>query len=144
MVGGKVEVESDTPGILEKTIKREIKEEVGIEVLDDVFYVESKSFTINSGEQVIDIVFLCRYKSGEPVSLSEEEVAGVSWLSLDDILASDKAPYYLKDSIKKAEMIRLAVTALLLKCGGWQNDTRIESRHGGNCGSRPEMGRKRS
>jgi len=50
--------------VLEITIRREIMEEVGVEVHDDVNYVESHSF-VADGEPYVDIVFLCRHKDGE-------------------------------------------------------------------------------
>jgi 8-oxo-dGTP diphosphatase len=59
LVGGKVEMEGNTTDILERTVKREILEEVGIDVKGNLKYVHSTSFVADSGENVIDIVFLC-------------------------------------------------------------------------------------
>src|SRR5262245_13007556 len=68
MVGGKVEAAGSVKGILEVSLRREIAEEVGVEVADELEYVESKSFVADDGDPVVDIVFLCRYRSGEPTS----------------------------------------------------------------------------
>jgi len=64
LVGGKVEIESAKDDVLEETLRREVMEEVGVEV-DVVDYLESKAFAADDGRIVVDIVFLCRYKGGE-------------------------------------------------------------------------------
>ena len=48
---------------------------MAVEVDEASVYVESKSF-IDDGDPVIDIVFFCRYRSGEPTALDSDEVAG--------------------------------------------------------------------
>lgn len=107
LVGGKVELGEASLDILEKTLKREIMEEVGIEVYDDLQYVESKSFFTEKGEPVVDIVFLCRHKSGEPHCASEDEVTGVFWLTAQEILEDVNTPIWVKQSLKIAEKMRL-------------------------------------
>lgn len=106
LVGGKVEGVSNQDYVLENTLKREILEEVGIEVLDDITYVESKSFSLANGITAVDIVFLCKYKSGIGQSMSLDEVSEVHWYTTEEIIQNDKAPSYLKESIRKADAIR--------------------------------------
>lgn len=65
-VGGKVEINKTENNVLEKTLIREIMEEVGIKISEKLYYVESKSFISDKGQTVVDIVFLCKYQSGEP------------------------------------------------------------------------------
>ncbi|AKI97174.1 NUDIX hydrolase [Kosmotoga pacifica] len=107
LVGGKVEVNEALPNILEETLKREIMEEVGIEVYDDIQYVESKSFFTDKGEPVVDIVFLCRYKSGKPHCVNKDEVAEVFWLAAQEILEDVNTPIWVKQSLRIAEKMRL-------------------------------------
>ena len=104
LVGGKVEIETNDviDNILEKTVKREIEEEVSIQVDDEMHYLESKFFVSETMNGVVDIVFLCKYKQGTARCNDLEEVAEVYWLSADEILNNEKTPYYLKDSIRKA------------------------------------------
>jgi len=64
LVGGKVEKEGNSSDILERTVKREILEEVGVNVKDRLNYVHSTSFVTDKGENVVDIVFLCEYDRG--------------------------------------------------------------------------------
>jgi len=106
LVGGKVDIEGTTSDILERTVKREILEEVGVKVKDKLDYVHSTSFVTDEGENVIDVVFLCEYHSGEAFSKSPDEVEHVLWLTSDEIISHPKAPIYLKESIKRATLIK--------------------------------------
>lgn len=101
MVGGKCDLEDVSSDILERTLKREIFEEVGIEV-DDITYVNSSSFVTGKGTHVIDIVFLCQHVTGEPYAKSTEEVGEVMWMTTEDILIHKDAPSYLKENITLA------------------------------------------
>ncbi|RKL65153.1 DNA mismatch repair protein MutT [Salipaludibacillus neizhouensis] len=103
IVGGKVENEGNSSDILERTVKHEIVEEVGVEVKDNLKYVHSTSFVTDKGERVVDIVFLCEYSSGEAFPKSPDEVERVLWLSTEEVLNHPKSPIYLKESIKRAE-----------------------------------------
>ncbi|MDQ0229159.1 NUDIX hydrolase [Metabacillus malikii] len=102
LVGGKCEIEGDSKDILERTLRREIFEEVGIEVAVKN-YVNSSSFVTSSGLNVIDIVFLCEHNSGEPYAKSTEEVDDVIWLTTSEILSHSDLPTYLKENIKIAD-----------------------------------------
>jgi 8-oxo-dGTP diphosphatase len=106
LVGGKVEMEGNSTDILERTVKREILEEVGIVVKENLKYVLSTSFVADSGENVIDIVFLCEYASGEPFAKSPDEVETVKWLTCSEIINDPKVPSFLKESIKHAEALK--------------------------------------
>ncbi|MBS4203628.1 NUDIX hydrolase [Lederbergia citrea] len=104
LVGGKCEIEGNSSDILERTLQREIFEEVGIEVTD-LRYVNSSSFVTDSGLNVIDIVFICHHKSGEPFAKSTEEVDDVIWMTTQEILSHNGLPTYLKENIKLAETL---------------------------------------
>jgi NADH pyrophosphatase NudC (nudix superfamily) len=102
LVGGKCEIEGVSSDILERTLKREILEEVGSEVAN-LKYVNSSSFVTESGVNVIDIVFLCHHKSGEPYAKSREEVDDVIWMTTTEILAHTNSPAFLKENIRLAD-----------------------------------------
>lgn len=106
MVGGKVEINSIMDNVLEETLKREIMEEVGIEIFDKIYYVESKAFLTDKGQMVIDIVFFCKYKSGEASCVSTDEVREIYWMSYEEIISNPNSPKWLVESIKKAEKIK--------------------------------------
>lgn len=110
LVGGKVDLEGDSIDILERTVKREIFEEVGIEIKDTVHYVQSTSFVTDKGVNVVDIVFLCEYATGEAYPNSPDEVEQVLWLTYQELMNHPHAPIWPKESIKKAEVVRKNLT----------------------------------
>jgi 8-oxo-dGTP pyrophosphatase MutT (NUDIX family) len=75
--GGKVEGADNADDVLEETLHREIAEEVGLEVHDEMAYLHSRSF-VAEGEPVVDVVLLCRWKSGEAHAADPGEVAAVT------------------------------------------------------------------
>nr|WP_208379618.1 NUDIX domain-containing protein [Alkalibacillus almallahensis] len=105
LVGGKVDIEGNTSDILERTVKREILEEVGVKVKEKVDFVHSTSFVTDIGENVVDIVFHCEYASGEAYPKNPDEVEEVLWLTTEEILSHPNSPVYLKESIKHAEAL---------------------------------------
>ena len=98
--------DADNNAILEATIRREIREEVGVEVKELMTYVESKAFKVES-TQVIDVVFMCEYHSGEPCAIDPAEVEAVHWLTAQEIYDHPKTPPWIRQSIEKAEQLRL-------------------------------------
>jgi 8-oxo-dGTP pyrophosphatase MutT (NUDIX family) len=105
--GGKVEDAGNADAILEETLRREIREEVGVELHDEMVYVESKSF-VAEGDSVVDVVFLCRYHSGEAVVGDPDEVAAVHWMTADEIIRHPETPPWTRQSIELAEQKRIA------------------------------------
>ncbi len=105
-VGGKVERAGITDNILEETLRREIAEEVGVTVAEAMRYVESKSFVADDGFPVIDIVFLCRYESGDPQALDPAEVAGVEWMTFEEIMRHPKTPAWIQQSLRLAAALK--------------------------------------
>ncbi|MBD8038479.1 NUDIX domain-containing protein [Solibacillus sp. A46] len=104
LVGGKCEIEGNSSDILERTLKREVFEEVGCEITS-IKYVNSSSFVTDSGINVIDIVFLCQHKSEEPYAKSTDEVDGVVWMTTSEIITHTELPIFLKENIKLAEKV---------------------------------------
>lgn len=105
LVGGTVENEGNSTSILERTIRRELFEEVGIEVGEEIRFVKSTSFTLADGSEVINVIFLCEWDKGEPYAKSPDEVDAVYWMSVDEILHHPKAPIWLRESIQEAETL---------------------------------------
>jgi len=97
--GGKVEG-TDMGNVLEETLRREIREEVGVEV-DDLVYVESHSF--GQAPPCVDVVFLCRYLSGTPTAVDPAEVSAVRWMTLGEVLAHPKTPPWIAHSLQAAD-----------------------------------------
>ena len=98
--GGKVEIEDGPPDVLESAVRREVLEETGITVSADLDYVRSVAFSMNDGTPVVDVLFLGEYANGEPQISDPDEVADILWMTADEILAHDKTPPWLKNSIE--------------------------------------------
>jgi 8-oxo-dGTP diphosphatase len=105
LVGGTVENEGDSKDILERTLRRELFEEVGVKVKEKIEYVRNTSFKLDTGSEVIDLVFLCEFEKGEPYAKSPEEVDAVFWMTTEEIANHPKAPIWLIDSIEEAEKL---------------------------------------
>lgn len=101
LIGGKVETSDPTPEILERTVERELQEEVGVSV-DGLAYVTSTAFQSDTGERVVNVVFVAQYDSGEARIREPEEVAAVHWLTLDDARARDALPEFTATYLEQA------------------------------------------
>lgn len=103
--GGKVEGVRESDDVLEETLRREIAEEVGLEVEDQMAYLRSSAF-LADGEPVVDVVFLCRWKSGEAVAADPAEVAAVRWMTAAEAIAHAETPPWTRLSLELAEKVQ--------------------------------------
>ena len=98
--GGKVdESEEIVFNILEKTLKREIKEETGVEVKKDFQLVTNNNFYRSTGQHVVAIVFKCKWESGEPKPL--DDTVECEWATKEEVRDKNFPPN-VKDYILKA------------------------------------------
>lgn len=98
--GGKVDkTDGDVWSILEATCAREVKEETGIEIKDNVDLLTNNTFVHSSGKHAIALIFLCHWKSGEAKML--EDTINVKWISKNDLDSLEFAPN-VKNYISKA------------------------------------------
>ncbi|GAB4514986.1 MAG: hypothetical protein OHK0046_17840 [Anaerolineae bacterium] len=104
-VGGKVETTEHASDVLEETLRREIMEEVGVQV-SDMVYVHSTHFITDNHDLVVDVVFLCRYATGEPRIADLEEVESILWLTTAEVIEHSLCPPWTQTSIKRAEALR--------------------------------------
>ncbi|MCM3666192.1 NUDIX domain-containing protein [Mesobacillus subterraneus] len=109
LVGGTVENEGFSKKLLERTLKRELSEEVGITIKDDVQYIRNTSFLLKDGKEVLDLVFFCEIETGEPFVKSSDEVEAIYWMTTDEIYDHPKSPIWLKESIQEAERLQFNV-----------------------------------
>ena len=86
-------------GILEKTLKREVMEEVGIEIEDEIALVENEGFTRVSGHHVVGLTFLCKWKKGVAKPLEDQEE--VRWFTKEELKNFAELPPYFKPRVKK-------------------------------------------
>ncbi len=99
--GGKVEAEKPGGDILENTLRRELKEEVGISVSERMVYLESKLFYAHD-MPAVDVVFSCRHKDGTARPEDKTEVSEVKWLKVDHVLQRPGVPPWTRRSIELA------------------------------------------
>lgn len=95
--GGKVDdpIEKD---IIENTLKREIKEEVSVDIGEDIKYLCSSSFIRKDNIHVVSLTFLCNWDHGEAQALDETDE--VKWLSIDELKRLEGASDPLHEDIK--------------------------------------------
>jgi len=104
--GGKVERAGTLDDILEETLRREIAEEVGLEVEEEMIYVRSSAF-VAEGDPVVDVVFLCRWKAGEAIVADAAEVAAVHWMTAAEAIAHPETPPWTRLTLQLAEERRI-------------------------------------
>jgi 8-oxo-dGTP diphosphatase len=98
--GGKLDWDEAQPDALEATARRELLEEVGVDLVPPVTYVESHTFAV--GEiKVLDVVFVARAGEGEPSIRDPAEVAGLAWLSGDEIMADSRVQPWTHESLRR-------------------------------------------
>lgn len=68
--------------VLEKTLRREVKEEVGIEI-DNIQYVTSLATIHGDGNPSLVISCMSNYVSGE-IALQPDETVNFAWVSLEE------------------------------------------------------------
>lgn len=95
--GGKVEYKDGSGNILVEAIKREVFEEVGLELIDPIRFVTSSYFRDSHQEHVLDVIFHCKLeKSKTEVNPALHEVPEHYWLTVDEILAHKDTPPWLE------------------------------------------------
>jgi 8-oxo-dGTP diphosphatase len=106
-VGGKVDPGDVGPGVLERTARREVAEEVAVDLTGVALaYVASASFVTDDGDPVINVVFTGAMPADvQPVAVSADEVAELLWLTAAEAESNpDCPPWVIRD-------LRAAATA---------------------------------
>ncbi|WP_136606116.1 NUDIX hydrolase [Paenibacillus dokdonensis] len=109
-VGGTVEQEGFSQDILERTVKREIFEEVGVEIKERMHFAYSSSFVTGDGSPVINVVFVCEYDHGTAHRKSPEEVEAVYWMTAEEIIKHPDTPPWTMESVNRADSILKQLT----------------------------------
>jgi 8-oxo-dGTP diphosphatase len=103
--GGKVEQPPGGEETIRETARRELVEEVGIEV-GAVEFVTSRTFEADTGARCLNVVTLCEHVAGDPHPRDPEEVAAVHWLSPDRIRAHEDVPAFVESDLDEIEAVR--------------------------------------
>ena len=101
--GGKVDhADDDITNVLQLTAKREVLEETGVEITDEMELVTNNSYTKENGQHVVAIVFKCHYKSGSARPL--EDTIDCEWATIEEVKQIDFPPHvreYIIEASKK-------------------------------------------
>ena len=103
--GGTVECAAGEENAIEETVRRELLEEIGVEV-GSVEYVHSSTFEADDGTRCLNVVTRCEYVGGEARARSEDEVAAVHWLSYDELKAREDVPSFTERFAERVEDAR--------------------------------------
>ena len=106
--GGKVETPPGGRDPIESTARRELREEVGVDV-SEVEYVLSSTFETDDGTPVINVVTLCTDGGGDVSPRASDEVSAVHWLTADEIAARNP-PSYFERNVEELEAYRRETT----------------------------------
>jgi 8-oxo-dGTP diphosphatase len=103
MIGGHVDVTDPGRDVLEATARREVAEEVGLDLSGvPLTYLESEFFITDGGERQITVTFAARASSAdEPYVNAPDELAEVGWWTLNDLEADPRCPPWLPALIRR-------------------------------------------
>jgi ADP-ribose pyrophosphatase YjhB (NUDIX family) len=102
--GGKVDWNGEEADVLELTARRELQEEVGLDVPGPWHFAESKAFGADENP-VVDVVMIARSTTGEPFINSPGEVANIAWMTADQIRNDARTQPWTLASIDRLEQI---------------------------------------
>jgi 8-oxo-dGTP diphosphatase len=104
MIGGHVEVTEPGFAVLEAAARREVAEEVGLDLSDvPLRYLESEFFITEGGERQVTVTFTAQSPPGaEPYVNAQDELSEVGWWTLYDLEADPRCPSWLPALIRRA------------------------------------------
>lgn len=106
--GGTIEPEDEAADdVILATLRREIREEVNLEV-DECQLIMTGYFEAD-GAPVLNMVYLCRYASGEATALDPDEVESVFWISANEAIQRPGCMEWTRLYLQKAEALRTKV-----------------------------------
>lgn len=91
--GGKIENydgKEEIFGIVETTLNKEVREEVGIEITKNIHLIMNNTFRHTKGHMVLALIFMCEYLDGDPQPL--EDTINVKWIGSTEINDYEFAP----------------------------------------------------
>lgn len=110
--GGKIEMEIEDD-IAEKTVAREVLEEVGIVIKPNPKMFYTNAFIKKTGEHVVNFSFICEWESGE--AIASEDTDEVKWIDIDKLIEFKDLPKYL--SVERDRFLNNYVERINLRSG---------------------------
>lgn len=97
--GGTLEADPGEAGVVTGTARRELREEVGVELTDSEI-VTSTTFELDSDHPCLNLVVTAEYDGGEAHVADPEEVGAVEWRTAEDVLGADETPPWTRDLLE--------------------------------------------
>jgi 8-oxo-dGTP pyrophosphatase MutT (NUDIX family) len=91
--------------VLLNTIRREVYEELKINLPHIIDYFCSSFFVNTKEEQVIDVVFYAKLRKRPNIIVDGEEVKSYIWMNIKEILASEQVHDWLKKALSISDKI---------------------------------------
>jgi 8-oxo-dGTP diphosphatase len=106
MIGGHVDLTRPLADVLEVTARREVAEEVGLDLSQVTLrYLESEFFITDGGERQITVTFTANAPPGAaPYVNAPDELTDVGWWTLNDLEADPRCPSWLPLLIRRAAL----------------------------------------
>jgi 8-oxo-dGTP diphosphatase len=106
MIGGHVDLTRPLANVLEATARREVAEEVGLDLSQvPLRYLESEFFITDGGERQITVTFTAQAPpEAEPYVNAPDELTEVGWWTLNDLDADVRCPSWLPPLIRRAAL----------------------------------------
>jgi 8-oxo-dGTP pyrophosphatase MutT (NUDIX family) len=103
-VGGRLEAVEPSDGVLESTARREVAEEVGVDLTGvPLSYVDSTFFVADTGNPVLNVVFAADLPhDAEPVAAAPDEVAAVVWCTVAELESNPSCPPWTLMYLRRA------------------------------------------
>jgi 8-oxo-dGTP diphosphatase len=107
MIGGHVDLTRPLADVLEVTARREVAEEVGLDLSTvRLRYLESEFFVTDAGERQITVTFTAQAPPGsEPYVNAPDELSEVGWWTVDDLETDPRCPSWLPALIRRARRV---------------------------------------
>lgn len=100
--GGTVEHDDDASDIIEAAGRREVMEEVGLELGETLTYVSSAAFYSAHDRWVINVVLAAPWAGGEAVPQSADEVQSVRWMTLAEVESDERTKAWTIANLRRA------------------------------------------
>jgi 8-oxo-dGTP pyrophosphatase MutT (NUDIX family) len=105
LIGGHVEADAPAAEVLEATGRREVAEEVGLDLTGvPLTYLESEYFVTECGERQVTVTFLAPAPSDqEPRVADPAELTEVGWWTAERAAAESRCPEWLPALLHRAD-----------------------------------------
>jgi 8-oxo-dGTP pyrophosphatase MutT (NUDIX family) len=105
LVGGHVEADAPAAQVLEETGRREVAEEVGMDLTEVALtYLESEYFVTERGERQVTVTFLAPAPARQQPRVADPaELTEVGWWTADQAAADPRGPEWLPALLRRAD-----------------------------------------